>query len=77
MKREDLSADVSMTGYMLRYRGQPIGGAGTLKKSKNWQNQRADLKMYRENAEREIEHLVAGNGQARFLDAIKKIESAA
>jgi hypothetical protein len=76
MTREDFDFTYSHKGYMLTYKGKPIGGAGTLPtgKPKHWKHQRADLKMYREDANREIQDLLQGRGQARFLKVIKEID---
>lgn len=71
---EHLSFTYDPTGYMLTYKGKPIGGAGTKAPSTHWRHRRADLKMYREAAQRELSHLAAGRGQARFLKAIDIIE---
>lgn len=75
MKREDFTFKYDAYGYMLYFHDKPIGGAGTLERNrKHWKHIRADLKMNRENAEREIDHLLNGSGQKRFLDVIEKIE---
>ena len=73
MLRSDFTFESNHSGYMLRYKGQAIGGVGSLRtsdKPKHWRHKRADAAENREQAEREIEHLLAGRGQRRFLDAI-------
>lgn len=79
MKIEDFKAEINHKGYMIFYKGNPIGGAGTLpsSKPKHWRHKRADVKMYTEQSDREIEQLVQGNGQQRFVDVINKINKGA
>jgi hypothetical protein len=62
-------------GYMLYYKGQPIGGAGTLeRKPKHWRHRQADVKMHADSARREIAQLEAGYGQKRLRDAVNAID---
>ena len=77
MNRQDFSYTYNDKGYMLQYKGHNLGGAGTMPsgKPKHWRHKRADLEMYREECEREIRHILSGNGQGRFLEIIKGVDS--
>lgn len=70
----DFTADSN--GYMLTYKGQNLGGAGVLRRSRPLRgNQRRDnARMFAEDAKREIAALVAGGGQARFRQIIHQID---
>ena len=65
-------------GYMLIYCGQPIGGAGSLKRDpKHWRHMAADRVMYAGDARREVAALQAGAGQQRMRVLIERIDRAA
>ena len=80
MQKSDFSATVTSDGYMLLYKGKPIGGAGADKRDtrvrRTSARKQADVKMYNETVAREIDALVAGRGQARYLKVIEKIDGA-
>lgn len=65
-------------GYMLIYCGQPIGGAGSLKREpKHWRHMAADRVMYADDARREVAALRAGAGQQRMRALIDLKDRAA
>lgn len=71
----DLTFKSDAYGYMLYYKGLPIGGAGTLRRAhKHWQHKRKDAQMYADDARREIAALEAGHGQERFRRAMTQID---
>lgn len=78
---EHLTADITSDGYMLHYKGQPIGGVGTIlhrrTPNRHWTHERADRIMYAAAAKREIDKLVKGIGMPRFIDAIRAIDAVA
>lgn len=76
MKRQDFTFVVDRYGYMLYYKGMPLGGASTLDKNRkmHWKHARANIKMYSETSEREINLILQGAGQSRFIEAINKID---
>lgn len=72
----DFGKNVNAEGYQITYKGQKIGGAGIIGKFKGRGNSRiAQMRDYAEMAEREISHLVNGNGMPRYYEAIDKINS--
>lgn len=85
MNKSDFTVKVGYTGFDLLYKDKSIGGAGTLGTAtrtsdgrvKSHQARRADLQMYKEQAERDIENIVAGRGHKYYLSAIKEIEGVA
>lgn len=80
MQKTDFSAKVTSDGYMLSYKDKPIGGAGARAADRDSGSRRtaaikqADVKMYKEMADRDIDALVAGRGEARYLNVIKSID---
>lgn len=63
-------------GYMLIYRGQPIGGAGLANRDRmHWRRAQANREMFAADARRDIERLKRGTGQPRYLDAIRQIDA--
>ena len=74
MNKEDFTATVKSNGYMIYYKGKSIGGAGNNNTSKHWRHKQADLKMYREQADREINNIISGHGQGRLLKVIEEID---
>jgi len=75
--RAKLSYVFSATGYMLSYRGKNIGGVSSGApgdRKRPWQHVHADRKMYAEMARNEIDALVAGQGQFRFVEVINRID---
>jgi hypothetical protein len=74
LDRSEFTFTSDAYGYMIYYRGKPLGGAGTKERNKkHWRHARADRKMFHDDAEREINSLVTGSGQARFLTVIRQI----
>ena len=71
MKPEDIGYRYDTKGYMMYYKGKPIGGAGIGKFAKGC---RSNLKLFRECAERDRQGLLAGCGSKMYLDNIKKID---
>ena len=64
-------------GYMLFYKGQPLGGVGVkLPRSKplHWKHARANAKENNEQAKREIAELESGAGQSRYRNVINGID---
>ncbi len=77
IKREKLSFTYTADNYMLQYKGQNIGGAGVkLPRDKRLTSkQRAEnLRDFLASAERDIQALIEGRGQYRYLQAIQKID---
>ena len=77
MDRKDFSYTSSSTGYQIQYKGQNIGGAGTLPrdKPKHWKHARADVQMHKDSAESQIRDILKGNGEKRFMDNIRAIDN--
>ncbi len=74
---EQLSYTANCNGYMLTYRGKPLGGAGVMlprEKPLHWRHARANVKEFGEQARMSIEELKTGRGESRFLAVIAKIE---
>lgn len=84
MQKTDFSSKVTSTGFMLYYKGKPIGGEGTQGtathtsdgRPRSWQARKADVEMFNESVARDIDNLVAGRGQARYLKVIEEIDGA-
>lgn len=80
MQRIDFSAKITSDGYMLFYKGSPIGGAGVRTSDRDPRRRRAaaikqaDIRMYTECAERDIDALAAGRGESRYSEIIDKID---
>lgn len=75
MNREDFSYHATAEGYMLRYKGKDIGGAGIMGKYSGYGRQRtAQMRSYIEACEREINLICNGQGQPRFMQAIRDID---
>ena len=73
IKKQDLTFTYSASGYMLFFKGNPIGGAAMSGKFKNGQHRRANALLFHENAISEMKNLLSGHGQSRFLEAIKAL----
>ncbi len=72
----DFSYEATSSGYMIKYKGHNIGGAGIIGKYKSrraW----AQAKEYDSNARDAINALCAGRGEERYLKAIDQIRKAA
>ena len=66
----DIHYSYNTRGYMMYYKDKPIGGAGISKDAKGC---RANLKLFREQAELEKRRIVSGF-EHRYDKAIQKIE---
>jgi hypothetical protein len=75
---EDLTYQANADGYMLYYKGKPIGGAGVNLPRENplrGNQGRENLKMFGQNARDAIAALKSGRGEKRFLDAMAQIDA--
>lgn len=71
-----LSFTAAAWGYMLTYRGQPIGGAGLANRDRmHWRHAQANREMFAADARRDIERLKGGAGFPRYLEVIRKIDT--
>ncbi len=62
-------------GYSLSYKGQPIGGAGTVNRArKHPRTAEADRELYARGARMEIANLVDGRGPRYMRDYIQQID---
>lgn len=76
MDASKLSFTSDAYGYMLTYRGENLGGAGVKeRKALHWKHRRDNLRMFAQDARREIALLTDGRGQPRFLQAIERIDA--
>lgn len=67
----DLSYAYNTKGYMLYYKNHPIGGAGISPFAKGC---KANLKLFRQEAETDRQMILNGNGQKRYYKEINKIK---
>ncbi len=70
------SAD--QNGYMITYKGKPIGGAGVMlprARPLGGKQGANNCKENTESARREIRALESGGGQARFITAMREIDA--
>lgn len=74
LNRKDFTYSATSSGYMIQYKGQNIGGAGTLQPYKG-RKRAQQAAEYQASAELCITYLVEGHGQQRFLDAIERIDN--
>ncbi len=79
LKREDFTTDINGDGYMVKYKGEGVCGAGIIKSSymKTGRTVRqtiANCKMYSESAELDIAHILSQGKKGRYYDTIKQIE---
>jgi hypothetical protein len=75
MDRKDFTYEANANGYMLFYKGKPIGGAGVKLPRENplhWKHARRNVQEFTGNAGSEIELILEGRGQKRFIDAIER-----
>lgn len=70
-RAEDIHYEYNTRGYMMYYKGQPIGGGGIDKHAKGC---RSNLKLFREYAESTKRSLVAGIGSKYMMDEIAAID---
>lgn len=80
LDRADLSYTATSDGYTIHYKGLPVGGAGVelpRKKRLHWRHARANLAMFTEQAKSQIDAIVDGRGEPRFLKVIASLDSEA
>lgn len=68
----DIHYEYNTRGYMMYYKGKPIGGAGIGKEAKGC---RANLKLFRDYAESTKRSILNGHIDAYMRDAIEKIDA--
>jgi len=72
--REDFSFTYDAYGYMLKFRGRNLGGAGLAHRDPMSQkHQGANLALFYKQAEMEIQDLLAERGQGRFKKIIDEV----
>ena len=71
IKREDITYNYGYFGYMIKYKGKNIGGAGTKEKGKKTQ---ANLKYNKDMAELEMRNIMEGIISTYMAESIRKIE---
>jgi len=76
MELKDFTYTCNARGYMIQYKGQNIGGAGISKDALSPRGRAAKKQIsdYHQLIKLEIDALIRGTGQPRFLEAIKNIE---
>lgn len=77
MDVEKFSYEVDPDGYMLFYKGKPIGGAGVQLprvRPLHWRPAQANVRDFRRNARQEIEAIKQGKGETRFIENITRID---
>ena len=73
----DFTYEVTAEGYTIKFKGQRIGGAGIMGKSKSrGKGRMADLKMYNESAKRDIDGILNGYMPPHYKTAIEAITKA-
>lgn len=72
ISRNDFHYSFDTKGYMIYYQNNPIGGAGI---DKQCTGCKANLKLFKESAEQDINNIMKGRGQTRYLNEINKIQS--
>lgn len=70
-KPDELYYEYTTKYYMLYYRGKPLGGAGIAREARGC---RANLKLFKECAERDKQAILNGRGDKRYLEVIDKID---
>ena len=75
IESKDITFNYDRYGYMLFYKGLPIGGAGAKGKPKmHWQHARQNVADNHNYAESAKQGLLNGNGHPHMIDNIKKIK---
>ena len=72
-RAEDISYSYDTRGYMMYYKGQPIGGGGIANDAKGC---RSNLSLFRHYGEVTKKELVRGGGSQYMKDCILKIDQA-
>ena len=76
LNRKDFSYTYNTNGYMIQYKGENIGGVGTINQYKGRGRQRnQQLNSYKNQAERTINELIDNKGHKHMLENIRKIDS--
>jgi hypothetical protein len=77
MNRDDFKVIADSRGYMIHYKGKPIGGAGISKDAKGPTGRQATAQAmdYLKYGDSDIQAILAGTGQQRFYDEIKRIDA--
>ncbi len=74
MKIKDFDYIANRYGYMIKYKGKNIGGAGVLGKPKmHCKHAKQNIIDNIEYAKNEIDKLISGSGQERFINVIQTI----
>lgn len=68
----DIHYEYNTRGYMMYYKGKPIGGAGIDKHAKGC---RSNLALFRNYAESTKRSILAGRIDAHMREAMEKIDS--
>ena len=68
---KDISYSYNSRGYMMYYKGQPIGGAGIAASARG---HRSNLKLFRDHAEVTKRSIMRG-GETYMQEQIKKIDA--
>ena len=68
----DIHYEYNTRGYMLYYKGKPIGGASI---DRNAKGCRANLKLFRECAESTKRQILAGHIDTYMTEAMEKIDT--
>lgn len=68
---KDIHYSYDSRGYMMYYKDKPIGGAGISKTAKGC---RANVKMFKEQAEYEKNRIIRGVISSYMLENIRKID---
>lgn len=77
LDKNDFTVNTTRNGYMIMYKGQPIGGAGIIGQSKA--SGRAAVKqvhVYNKMAQQTIENIINGNGPEHMKKVIERINNA-
>ena len=74
IEAKDIHYEYNTRGYMMYYKGKPIGGAGIGKEAKGC---RANLKLFRDYAESTKRSIVSGHIDAYMREQIDKIDAEA
>lgn len=76
IKESDIHYEYNSFGYMMFYKGKPIGGAGVSKSCYSKKRaSRSNTKLFRDYAEATKRQILNGHIDKYMLDEIKKIES--
>lgn len=74
MNRIDFTYTYDSQGYMLYYKGVPIGGAGTLHEPKHWRHKRANCTDNQEYAKMDIANILNGSIPPHMKEALVKAQ---